>query len=148
MNMTLLCFNKITIVVLLLFSSCMKCRIAAMNLSNVPFPSFVIIFSLLAMYTQLDSLGQITLIMLFLFSSCMKYRIAAMNHVLPPEYSAVFSQLHDQAPTVPLHEVEKLFMEEFHKSPSEVIIIIIIVRIIIIIVMYVCMCVWCVEPTT
>jgi aarF domain-containing kinase len=43
-----------------------------------------------------------------------------MNHILPPQYNKTFSVLQDKAPTVPFAEVEKMFLEEFGKKPSEI----------------------------
>eukprot|EP00123_Amoebidium_parasiticum_P001628 comp12773_c0_seq1/m.7900 comp12773_c0_seq1/g.7900 ORF comp12773_c0_seq1/g.7900 comp12773_c0_seq1/m.7900 type:complete len:526 (-) comp12773_c0_seq1:114-1691(-) len=45
--------------------------------------------------------------------------ISSMNHILPPQYNQIFSVLHDKAPSVSYHEVEKIFQEEFGKKPEE-----------------------------
>ena len=46
--------------------------------------------------------------------------VATMNHVLPPQYLRLFQNLHDRAPTVPFSDVERIFQEDFGKSPDQV----------------------------
>lgn len=46
--------------------------------------------------------------------------IAMQSTVLPEAYGRIFSTLFDEAPQVPWSEVEKLFFEEFGKSPDDV----------------------------
>ena len=47
-------------------------------------------------------------------------QVATMNHVLPPEYVALFSQLHDRAPTFPYADVAALFQAECGRPVGEV----------------------------
>ncbi|TPX32412.1 hypothetical protein SmJEL517_g04447 [Synchytrium microbalum] len=46
-------------------------------------------------------------------------QIASLNHVLPPQYVQTFKVLYDEAPHVDYAAVEKIFKEEFNKTPLE-----------------------------
>jgi aarF domain-containing kinase len=43
-----------------------------------------------------------------------------MNHVLPKEYNQTLAVLQDKAPYAPYEKVEKIFIEEFGRKPSDV----------------------------
>lgn len=45
--------------------------------------------------------------------------VSTMNHILPPEYLDTLSVIQDRAPTVGYPAVEKVFLEEFRKTPEQ-----------------------------